>query len=161
MTFKHAAPQQAASHQDTKQGWSPNPEPEAVEEAPKESVSPPLPLGEMRQGPLRLCPPPSRASAHHLDTTTSFWRESPLILCHCHLGRYPGAVSQQGLEFTKSIPRGGVPTVRVLKVSVDELLATMNMKITQKHAPTEATGGACCQTSAIQRLFLENTAKWP
>ena len=51
-------PQQAASHQDTKQGWSPNPEPERTSKKPLRRVCPPSPRGGDGQGPLRPCAPP-------------------------------------------------------------------------------------------------------
>ena len=64
---------------------------------------------------------PSRASAHHLDTTTSFWRASPLIRCHCSSGQVLRSSITARSEFAKSIPRGGVPTVRIFEGQRDEL----------------------------------------
>ena len=115
-------PQQAASHQDTEQGWPPNPEPESrTWKKPLRKVCSPAPRGGIGEDPFIPVHLPSRASAHHLDTTTSFWHESPLILCHYSSGQVLRSSITVRSEFAKSILRGGIPTVRVFEGQCDEL----------------------------------------
>lgn len=124
--------------------------------SPQRKHAPPIPRGDAGRHSCPFSPPLLHlCNMKDLDTMTFEVTSGTKVICACIQEQYHSTVWVRWTPFREEayLPSGS------LKVNVINLLATMNMKITQKHAANRSHWW-CMLSNVSHSVILPGKQKW-